>query len=182
MDAECARGAARKCMRDMKPRWLALVLVPVLLAWPAYGEAELRGRIVGIVDGDTLDLLTPDRQTIRLRLHGIDAPEAGQAHGAAAKEYAARLCFGSNVLARILSRDRNGRSVAEVTLPDNRNVGRALVEAGLAWWEPRFAPNDKNLERLEADARQARRGLWADLGTKAPPVRPSEHRNRKGRQ
>jgi endonuclease YncB( thermonuclease family) len=162
----------------MKPRWAALAVA--LLAVLAYGGEELRGRVVGVVDGDTLDLLTAGRQTIRLRLHGIDSPERGQPYGTAAKEYTARLSFGSNVMARIVDLDRNGRSVADVTLADGRNLNRALVEAGLAWWDPRFAPQDKTLEALEAEARAARRGLWADLDTAAPPVRPREYRKPKG--
>jgi hypothetical protein len=37
-----------------------------------------------------------------------------------------------------------------------------LVRAGLAWWFRRYAPGDRKLERLESEARRARRGLRRD--------------------
>ena len=67
---------------------------------------------------------------------------------------------------------RDYRLVADVILPDGRNLNRELVRAGLAWWYRRYAPHDAELEALEAEARAARRGLWAD----PHPVPPWEWR------
>lgn len=53
-----------------------------------------------------------------------------------------------------------------------RRRARELVRAGLAWWYRHYAPRDRELERLEAQARAARRGLWADKD----PVPPWEWR------
>ncbi len=39
---------------------------------------------------------------------------------------------------------------------------RELVKAGFAWWYRRYAPDDETLKQLEAEARAAKRGLWAD--------------------
>ncbi|MEO2018936.1 MAG: hypothetical protein ABGZ53_31705 [Fuerstiella sp.] len=33
------------------------------------------------MDGDTIDVLTDDKETIRLRFNGIDTPERGQPFG-----------------------------------------------------------------------------------------------------
>ncbi len=68
--------------------------------------------------------------------------------------------------------DRFGRTVGEVTLPDGRVLNHELVRAGLAWWYRRYAPEDDTLKQLEAEARQAKRGLWADPN----PVSPWEWR------
>lgn len=38
----------------------------------------------------------------------------------------------------------------------------------LAWWYWQSAPGDRGLERLEAGARAARRGLWADANSVLP--------------
>ena len=42
---------------------------------------EFTGKVVKVVDGDTIDVLTDDNQTIRIRLNGIDCPERGQPFG-----------------------------------------------------------------------------------------------------
>ncbi len=78
--------------------------------------------------------------------------------------------------------DRYGRTVGEVILPDGRNLNQELVRAGLAWWYVRFAPRDRVLASLQAEASEAKRGLWTDKN----PVRPWEWRrartNSPGRQ
>ncbi len=66
--------------------------------------------------------------------------------------------------------DRYGRTIGEVILPDGRIVNRELVRAGFAWWYRKYAPEDETLKELEAEARDAKRGLWAD----ASPVPPWE--------
>lgn len=142
----------------------------------------LRGSVVSVIDGDTIDVLTPEKKTVRIRLHGIDAPEKAQAYGLAAKECAAKACAGAEVTAVIVDRDRYGRTVADVCLPDGRNLNRVLVAAGMAWWENRYAPKDSILRDLEASARADRRGLWSALGTRDPPIRPRDFRAKRGRK
>ncbi len=54
------------------------------------------------------------------------------------------------------------RSHGEGSVPDGRALNRELVTAGFAWWYRRYAPDNEPLKQLEAEARQAKRGLWAD--------------------
>src|ERR1017187_5302864 len=89
-----------------------------------------------------------------------------------AKQFTGDLAFGKDVKVVVRDVDRYGRTVGEVMLPDGRSLNRELVRAGLAWWYQRYARHDEELARLETEARQARRGLWAD----AHPVAPWEFR------
>ncbi len=98
----------------------------------------------------------------RIRLHGIDCPEKRQAFGNRAKQFTSALVFGNTVTVQVMDRDRYGRTVAEVLLPDGRSLNRELVKAGFAWWYWRYAPDDATLAQLEREARGAQRGLWAD--------------------
>jgi len=52
------------------------------------------------------------------------------------------------------------------------HVNHALVNDGWCWWYRKYAPGDTVLEGLENDAREGRKGLWADL----QPVPPWEWR------
>ena len=60
------------------------------------------------------------------------------------------------------------RGLAQGLLPDGTNVNHELVKEGWCWWYRKYAPGDTELEKLEKDAREAKRGLWADP-TPIPP-------------
>ena len=44
------------------------------------------GKVVGVHDGDTITLLTAEKEQVKVRLEGIDAPELKQAFGNASKQ------------------------------------------------------------------------------------------------
>jgi micrococcal nuclease len=142
---------------------------PKILTGSASTET-FTGPVIGVTDGDTISVLRAGRREV-VRLRGIDAPERRQAYGERAKQHAAALAFGKVVAVEAAGRDRHGRLLAEVRLPDGRSLNQELVRAGLAWWFRRYS-TDPTLGRLEAEARAARAGLWADR----LPVPPWEWR------
>jgi endonuclease YncB( thermonuclease family) len=150
----------------------------VLLA-PLPGEsAQATGRVVGVIDGDTLDILTAGFETLRVRLSGIDAPELGQAFGRNAKAALSSLVFARSVAIEWRKRDRYDRVVAKVML-EGRDIAFEMLALGMAWHYTRFEAEQPAADRREyADAqtraRVARRGLWAD----AAPVPPWDYRAR----
>jgi endonuclease YncB( thermonuclease family) len=125
---------------------------------------------VSVRDGDTIEVMR-DGRTVRVRLWGIDCPEQGQAFGTRARQFTAERAFGKEVGVEVVDIDRYGRIVGRVTA-DGRDLNLALVQEGLAWWYEFHAPHASDLEAAQRDARQARRGLWAD----AAPVQPWEFR------
>jgi endonuclease YncB( thermonuclease family) len=144
---------------------------------PAH-SAQATGRVVGLIDGDTLDILTAGFETLRVRLSGIDAPELGQAFGRNAKAALSSLVFARSVAIEWRKRDRYDRLVAKVTL-EGRDIALEMLALGVAWHYTRFESEQPAADRREyADAqiraRVARRGLWAD----AAPVPPWEYRAR----
>src|ERR1700704_3717405 len=58
--------------------------------------------------------------------------------------------------------------------PRWHQCNHTLVKEGWCWWYRKHAAGDTVLERLETEAREARKGLWADPG----PVPPWEWRKR----
>ena len=133
------------------------------------------GKVTGVKDGDTVEVL---RQTVdgprpvTVRLHGIDAPETGQAFGTRAQQYLANRVFSKRVTVRVTDTDRYGRTVG-ILLKDGQNLNEDMVRAGYAWWYKKYAPNDAALRQGQSSARKLRRGLWADDN----PVPPWEYRN-----
>ena len=136
---------------------LLILLTPSL----ALAVTEYQSEVVSVLDGDTIDVLHNQRPE-RIRLNGIDCPEKGQAFGKRAKQAASQLVFGKEVTLQAYGLDKYGRTIADVLLPDGANVNHTLVKEGWCWWYRKYAPGDTVLEGLENDAREARKGLWAD--------------------
>lgn len=69
-----------------------LCVFAALAFLPLAGLAEnLTGRIVGVADGDTVTILTADKQQHRIRIAGIDAPEKAQPFGNRSKQNMERM-------------------------------------------------------------------------------------------
>jgi micrococcal nuclease len=147
-------------------------LVPVLvaLALAGCGSQDARGQaeVVRVVDGDTVVLSGIGK----VRLIGIDTPEVyGEAEcfGREASRFAKReLPPGRKVTYRLGTepRDRYGRALAYVWLPDGTMFNELLAQRGYA--QPlTIPPNVDYAERFRADAARARReslGLWGRAG------------------
>lgn len=147
----------------MGTRWV-LGLGAVLLALAAHA-APLHGRVVAVLDGDTLEILVAGRAE-RIRLAGIDAPEKRQDFGQVAKASLVQLCFGQTASAEVVERDRYGRAIARV-MCGGRDVSLAQVERGLAWHYTAYS-RDVQLARAQQQAQSQRLGLWSRPDAVAP--------------
>lgn len=116
-------------------------------------------RVEAVVDGDTLVVETESGPR-RVRLFGIDAPEAGQRHGGEARDTLAALVLDKVVELQVVDTDRYGRTVARVTR-DGVDISLVMVQSGRAWHSRRHDPRAELREAEEA-ARRGRRGLWVD--------------------
>ncbi len=141
---------------------LALAL-PVGSAW----ADQLTGRVVGIADGDTLTVLSAQRQQHRVRLSGIDAPEKSQAFGQVSKQHLSDLVFGQTVSVVFHKRDRYERILVGKVLVNGADAGLNQIQSGLAWHYKRYEREQSAEDRVaygraEEQARAERRGLWRD--------------------
>ena len=145
-------------------RSLALLVV---LATPALA---LEGKVVGVIDGDTIDVLDSSKTQHRIRFDGIDAPERGQPFSNRAKSTLSDLVFGKTVKVDTEGSDKYDRTIGRVYV-DGRDVGLAMLEAGVAWHYIKYDQSKKYADG-EKVARAARRGLWTDKN----PIPPWEWR------
>lgn len=70
-----------------------LILLLLLILTPAV-QATLTGRMVRVIDGDTVGVLAAPATEVRIRLAGIDAPEKGQPYGQRARQFLASRVAG----------------------------------------------------------------------------------------
>jgi endonuclease YncB( thermonuclease family) len=139
----------------------AFILSLVLILLPSFSWAW-SGKVVGVADGDTITVLR-DKEQVRIRLYGIDCPEGGQAFGKKAKQFTSQMVYGKVVEVEPVDVDRYGRTVGLVTV-FKRLVNEELANAGFAWVYTRYCdrPICERWKVLEYEAREAKRGLWAD--------------------
>jgi endonuclease YncB( thermonuclease family) len=152
-----------------------LFLLIFLLFCVGLEAQKLSGKVVGVNDGDTFEMLVGNRK-LKVRLEGIDCPEKGQAFGNAAKTYTSNLVFGQYVSVYVKSYDRYKRAIAIVYLPGGGTLNEALLSSGMAWHFKKYN-NDKSWARLENQARKSRIGLWSDSN----PIPPWEFRKSRRR-
>ncbi|WP_306115380.1 MULTISPECIES: thermonuclease family protein [unclassified Roseovarius] len=150
---------------------LRICSVLVLLALAPPVLAGFQGT-VRVIDGDTLDV-----GGVRVRLHGIDAPEVGQTcQTAEGKDWDCGTWVSREVRAQFqgvvascdpVEKDRYGRIVATCRV-DGRDMGRGLVQRGMAVAYRKYS------RAYVADERAAKR---ANAGLHAGAFqRPSQHR------
>jgi len=146
--------------------YVLLISLIFLFPFASRSHADFSGEVVGVIDGDTIDVLHDGRQE-RIRLRGIDAPEKSQAFGKRSKRAASELSFGEEVSVQEHGPDKYGRTLGEVILPGDRSLNQEMVRRGNAWRYRKYS-DDETLARLESEARQSRRGLWKDDDAMAP--------------
>ena len=141
---------------------LATIFLPVTLLSACISPPDT-ARVIEVVDGDTIII----EGGYQVRYIGIDAPEIHpqvEAFGIEARQANRRLVEGKEVrLERDVSQtDKYGRLLRYVYV-DDVLVNAELVRHGLA--EARAYPPDTKyqdyLEQMEAEAREAERGMWA---------------------
>ncbi|AEC52649.1 thermonuclease precursor [Pyrococcus sp. NA2] len=159
-----------------------IIIIILILGCLSQQPRELHGKVVKVVDGDTL-YVRIDGDTVKVRLVGIDAPELEPElmkpgeyrgihnlsclvkYGYMAKEFLENLTLGKYVTLKFDSRqgekDKYGRLLVYLYL-DSKDVNALLVEKGLArvFYEKKF-DKIKEYSELEDKARRERRGLWS---------------------
>jgi micrococcal nuclease len=119
------------------------------------------GKVIGVIDGNAITVLH-NGQSEKVRLRGIDCPQRRRDFGTKAKYITSILVFAKVVEVDPVTTDRYRRTVALVRVGDTV-VNEELIRQGLARVFIRYCdrPICERWERLETEARSARRGLWS---------------------
>lgn len=126
----------------------------------------ITGKVIKIADGDTFTLLVGTGQ-VRVRLAGIDCPEKKQPYGQVARQFTSDAIFGKTITVDEQSKDRYGRTIGIVHMPNGCILNEELLHAGLAWHYKQYSRN-KQWAWYEQCARCARVGLWSEPNAIAP--------------
>lgn len=129
--------------------------------------------VIKVIDGDTLQILTKG-ETETVRVIGMDTPEtvnprrSVQCFGKEASDKARSLLTGQNVSLEVDptqgERDKYGRLLRFVFLPDGTDFGKYMISEGYAHEYTYSVPYKYQTEYKNAEnsARNNKKGLWAD--------------------
>lgn len=158
-------------MMLLMQRWLMMIIM--LAPLHALAQTYLQGRVVGVIDGDTITILDASKKQHRIRLAQIDAPEFSMPFGRAAKKFLSNVISRKTVEIDTHGLDRYGRVLATVFI-DKQNVNLLMVASGYAWAYRRYL-SDLAYCRAEDSARKRKLGLW----TEPQPIPPWRWRMQK---
>lgn len=135
--------------------------------------ADFEGRVVQVLDGETLVLRLPDKAEQTVRLRHIDAPEPCQPGGAESTQALVDLALGKDVQVRNARRSAAGPLQAAVLL-DGLDLSRRQVAEGQAW-SLRYRHDTGPLVKEERMAQALRRGLHAAGNAELPQAFRQRH-------
>jgi endonuclease YncB( thermonuclease family) len=148
-------------------RRIAAVPVVILLLPLTLFAQDFSGVVYRVIDGDSLRIRTQEGREIEVRLADIDAPERDQPYADRARDALTSLVLERSVEARFNDTDTYGRIVARLYAAGT-DVSAEMLRRGLAWVYRDYV-RDRSLFAIEAEARAAGRGLWADADTAIAP-------------
>lgn len=147
---------------------------------------EFNARIIAVLDGDTV-LVRRGGGTVKIRLAEIDAPEVAHAgvgtpvpqkaqpYGEDSRRSLSAMVLGKQVDVVTLAVDQYGRLIAKLSM-DGLEVNAEQVRRGMAWAAVgRRQSGNHPLPALQAEARQAGRGLWAQAHPVSPEIWRKQH-------
>jgi len=139
-------------------RFILSVIMLGLITLPALAGQVISGKVVGVTDGDTITVLTPEKKQLKVRLAEIDTPEKRQPYGKRSKQALSSLIFGKQVEVESRGKDRYQRTIGKIFL-DGTDINAEMVRRGHAWVYRKYA-RDPGLFDLEDEARTQELGLW----------------------
>ncbi len=138
---------------------IGFALLGLLLSSMILKAEVISGKVVAVIDGNTLEVFTPENETYKILLYGIDCPEMGQEFGEKAKMLLEKLVLNKSVNAEIQGKDRWGNRLG-IVLIDGKDPREELLEQGLAWTAERNPI--ESLEAIKEKSKQRGTGLWKE--------------------
>ena len=163
--------------------WAILILfsftgLTTLLITPASQAAPLRtvtGTVTKVLDGDTIQVTTPEQTILRVRLYGIEAPETpktdqrtgrvnlpGQPYGEESRKALEDKIVGQQIRLDITDIDQYKRMVGILWI-GSRNVNLEMLREGHAevYFIYLSEPYKRQFLQAQREAKSSKRGIWS---------------------
>lgn len=152
--------------------WSLLIATITLLGFcNEVRAASFYGKVIQVDDGDAITVFNLNRG-VKVRLLGIDAPEAGQPFADIAREHLKNLVIDKMVTVEYSSLGTHSSVVGKVIL-DGADICAQMIRDGAAWFDVNNNSRLSDTERevytqSELAARTEKRGIWQSGDAVAP--------------
>lgn len=140
-----------------------------VLLMPMYLLASdvITGKVITVIDGNTLEVFTNDNETYKILLFGIDSPELEQPFGEKAKQFLQKLILDKDVIVEVQGKDRLGNRLG-IILIEGEDPREKLLAEGLAWTSEKNPV--ESFEMIKEKSKEKGKGLWKEQEPTAPWV------------
>lgn len=144
---------------------LELLVLGLVLSFGLGASEIIAGKVVTVIDGNTLEIFTSENETYKILLYGIDSPELDQEYGEKAKRFLEKLTLNKSINVEIQGKDRLGNRLGIVMI-DGEDPREKLLEEGLAWTAERNPIVE--FENIKEKSREKGKGLWKEKDPTPP--------------
>jgi len=131
---------------------------------------SIQGKVISVIDGDTIVVLDNKKIEHKVRLYCIDAPEKDQDFGNESKGILSSMILEKNVIVKYREKDICDRIIGMVYI-ESLLINLEQVKKGAAWVYREYC-SDCEFYDAEKSARDSMKGLWA----LPDPIPPWEYR------
>jgi endonuclease YncB( thermonuclease family) len=139
---------------------LFLFLIGYFALTEAVADNGINAKVIRIIDGNTLEVSSKDKETYKIVLAGIDSPELTQEYGDKAMRLLEKLLEKEDVVVFFQGKDRKGNYIGVVLVNGKRDPRIELLKEGLAWTAEKNPLPE--LETHKNEAQEKGKGLWKD--------------------
>jgi micrococcal nuclease len=144
-----------------RPALFFFFLLPSML----WANEVISGKVISVIDGNTFEILTAEKESYKIMFFGIDSPELTQEYGEKAKDFLEKMILEKTISVEIQGKDRWGTRLGTFEV-DGEDPRIKLLEEGLAWTAERNPI--EALDALKEKAKQDGKGLWQETEPVAP--------------
>ena len=143
------------------------VLLTLATSMFSFTNQPLCGKVISVIDGNKIEVLTNDGDKLLIKLNEVDSPELGQEFGDEALAYTSKFCLNKMVEIDVVGKDRKGIRLGIVRLSNGKQLNTSLLKSGLAWYS-HHCIDLCEMKLIETKAKKKKLGLWIDENPTPP--------------
>jgi len=146
---------------------LQFILLTFASSLFSFANQPLSGKVISVIDGNTIEILTDDGDKLLIKLSDIDSPELSQEFGKEALAYTTKFCLNKIVEIAVIGKDRKGIRLGIVRLKSGKQLNTWLLKSGLAWHSHNCI-DQCEMKVFETKAKKKKLGLWINENPTPP--------------